>query len=150
MSRGLLERRRGALPPILTALITIAALVSAALVGWFIFTTTSSAVRQPVLDIVDAYYLPGANPPFYMTIRNLGTSDVTLQLGQITCSSGTSSITINNGTYSSIRVVRGSTVVVRYTSVSGTPRDGDLCIVQVSITAPVTATIIEQFRITTP
>jgi hypothetical protein len=149
MSRGLLERRRGALPPILTALITIAALVSAALVGWFIFTTTSSAVRQPVLDIVDAYYLPGANPLFYMTVRNLGTSDVTLQLGQITCS-GTSSSTIYNGTYSSIRVVRGSTVVVRYTSVSGTPRDGDLCIVQVSITAPVTATIIEQFRIVTP
>ena len=145
----MLERRRGALPPILTALITIAALVSAALVGWFIFTTTSSAVRQPVLDIVDAYYLPGANPLFYMTVRNLGTSDVTLQLGQITCS-GTSSSTIYNGTYSSIRVVRGSTVVVRYTSVSGTPRDGDLCIVQVSITAPVTATIIEQFRITTP
>jgi hypothetical protein len=149
MSRGLLEKRRGALPPILTALITIAALVSAALVGWFIFTTTSSAVRRPVLDIVDAYYLPGAYPPFYMTVRNLGTSDVTLQLGQITCS-GTPPITIYNGTYSSIRVVRGSTVVVRYTSVSGTPRDGDLCIVQVSITAPVTATIIEQFRIVTP
>ena len=149
----MLERRKGALPPILTALITIAAIVSAALVTWFMFTTTSSAVKQPVLQVTDAYYLPGPTPSLYMTIRNLGTSDVTLKLGQITCSSDTSSITITNGTYSyspSIRVPKGSTVVVRYYGIPSTPRDGDLCIVQVSITAPVTATIIERFRITTP
>jgi hypothetical protein len=78
-------RRRGGIPPIVTVLITISAVVAAAIVAYFLFTTTSSAVRTPALEVTSAYALcPSASSCYvYITLRNVGTVDVTLNQVQL-------------------------------------------------------------------
>ncbi|MCC6065850.1 MAG: hypothetical protein LM576_07685, partial [Thermofilum sp.] len=66
-------RRRGGIPPIVTVLITISAVVAAGLVAWFLFSTTSSATKQPMLEVTSAY---GAGNTLTITIRNIGTQEV--------------------------------------------------------------------------
>jgi len=141
------KRRRGGLPPIVTALIVIAAVAAAGLVAWFMLATTSAAVKQPVLGVTDAYYLPTGTFRLFLTVRNLGASDVTLRFSSINCASGGS---FSNGTYSSITIAKGSSAVARFSSASGTIKDGDLCVAPVSITSPTSATITLQFRVIAP
>jgi hypothetical protein len=82
----MLRKRRGALPPIIVVLITMAAIVATALVAYFLFTTTRSAVTQPILEVTDAYAV-GATLRF--TVRNLGTVAASgLTVGAATCTSG--------------------------------------------------------------
>jgi hypothetical protein len=73
-------RRRGGVPPIVTVLITISAVVAAAIVAYFLFTTTSSATKQPMLEVTGAYALCSGTScsAVHITLRNVGTSDVTL------------------------------------------------------------------------
>jgi hypothetical protein len=143
MARGLLERRRGALPPILTALITIAALVSAALVSWFIFTTTSSAVRRPILEVTDAYYVSGN---IFLTISNIGAVDVAVSSISIACQSGgTASYTPSTPT----QIPKGAAQSIK-ASASGTINDGDLCTAQVFLSSPSSTGLTLSFRVVKP
>jgi len=73
-------RRLGGIPPIVTVLITISAVVAAGLVAWFLFTTTSSATKQPMLEVTGAYALCSGTScsAVYVTVRNVGAADVTI------------------------------------------------------------------------
>jgi hypothetical protein len=158
MVRGLLEKRRGALPPILTALITIAAIVSAALVSWFMFTTTSSAVRQPVLQVTDAYYVAGAGGTggnLFLTIRNLGAVDVTISSVTVSCAStGNPSFSTQPAYNPSTKALpRGGSLVVQIPVTSGKLSDGDSCNAVVTYTNTATgaqATDNLGFRVVVP
>ena len=70
-------RRLGGIPPIVTVLITISAVVAAGLVAWFLFTTTSSATKQPMLEVTGAYALcSGTSCTVYITLRNVGAVNI--------------------------------------------------------------------------
>lgn len=73
-------RRLGGMPPIVTVLITISAVVAASLVAWFLFTTTSSAIRQPLLEVTGAYALCSGTTcsAVHINVRNVGPVDVTI------------------------------------------------------------------------
>ena len=73
-------RRRGGIPPIVTVLITISAVVAAGLVAWFLFTTTSSATKTPMLEVTSAYALCSGTScsAVHITVRNMGTANVTI------------------------------------------------------------------------
>jgi len=76
-------RRRGGIPPIVTVLITISAVVAAGIVAYFLFSTTSSATKQPMLEVTGAYAV-GTTLTF--TIRNVGTQNVQISsLAFISC-----------------------------------------------------------------
>ena len=82
----MLEKRRGALPPIIVALITMAAIVSAALIAWFVFTTTKSATSRPILQVTDAY---ATGVTLRFTVRNLGSVTASnLMVVAASCTSG--------------------------------------------------------------
>jgi hypothetical protein len=73
-------RRRGGVPPIVTVLITISAVVAAGLVAYFLFSTTSSATKQPMLEVTSAYALCSGTScsAVHITVRNVGTANVTI------------------------------------------------------------------------
>ena len=72
-------RRLGGIPPIVTVLITISAVVAAGIVAYFLFTTTSSAARTPMLEVTSAYALcSGTGCAVYVTLRNVGAGNVTI------------------------------------------------------------------------
>ena len=146
MPRGLLERRRGSLPPILVALITMAAIVSAALVSWFLFVSTRSAVNRPILEVTDAYYLPSSSTSgsIFLTISNIGAVDVAVSSISITCQSGgTASYT------TSTQIPKGAAQSIR-ASASGAINDGDLCTAQVFLSSPSSTSLTLSFRVVKP
>jgi copper(I)-binding protein len=109
-------RRRGGVPPIVTVLITISAVVAAGLVAWFLFTTTSGATKQPMLEVTSAYALCSGTGTatscyVYVTLRNVGTADVTLNQAQLDVPGVASSITC--GTGSSNTVPAGGSINIR-------------------------------------
>jgi hypothetical protein len=112
-------RRRGGVPPIVTVLITISAVVAAAIVAYFLFTTTSSAVRTPALEVTSAYALcPSASSCYvYITLRNVGTADVTLNQVQLDVPGVTTSGPVSCGTGS---VPAGGSINIRCPSGTGT------------------------------
>jgi hypothetical protein len=73
-----LGKRKGALPPIVTILIIIAAVVATALVAYFLYTTTARSVRAGMLSVVGQPTLY-ADGSLYVTFKNDGTAPVTLQ-----------------------------------------------------------------------
>jgi hypothetical protein len=103
-----------------TVLITISAVVAAAIVAYFLFTTTSSAVRTPALEVTSAYALcPSASSCYvYITLRNVGTADVTLNQVQLDVPGVASSISC--GTGSSNTVPAGGSINIRCPSGTGT------------------------------
>ena len=116
-------RRRGGVPPIVTVLITISAVVAAGLVAWFLFSTTSSATKQPMLEVTSAYALCSGTGTttscyVYITLRNVGTAGVTLNQVQLDVPSVASSISC--GTGSSNTVPAGSSINIRCPSSSTT------------------------------
>ena len=137
------EKRFGGVPPIVTVLITISAVVAAGIAAWFLFTTTSSAVKTPILEVTEAYYV---GTTLFITVKNLGASDVTVTFAKVDCERG---VSFTNTTYSAVTIPRGSSTVVRYTSVSNI-RDGDLCVAPVTITSPTSASVTLQFRVVRP
>jgi hypothetical protein len=73
-------RRLGGIPPIVTVLITISAIVAAGLVAYFLFSTTSGATKQPMLKVTSAYALCSGTScsAVHITVRNVGAADVTI------------------------------------------------------------------------
>ena len=71
-------RRRGGVPPIVTVLITISAVVAAAIVAYFLFSTTSGATKQPMLEVTSAYALCSGTScsAVYVTVRNVGAVNI--------------------------------------------------------------------------
>jgi hypothetical protein len=117
-------RRRGGVPPIVTVLITISAVVAAGLVAWFLFTTTSSATKRPVLEVTSAYYVGGT---LKVTLRNVGAVTASgLTVKAVTCTSASqSSLSVNVGD-----IAPGQNAVASI-SISGL-KDGDSCIMDVT------------------
>ena len=70
------------MPPFLVALLTVVIIVAGVIVGWWYLALTRNVVNQPVLDITDAYYVGGT---LYITIRNLGGYNVTVNSFNVTC-----------------------------------------------------------------
>jgi len=146
MPRGLLERRKGALPPIIVVLITMAAIVSAALITWFMIVSTRSATNRPILEVTDAYYLPssGTSGSIFLTISNIGAVNVTVDRIEITCQSG------GTARYTtSTRIPKGAAQSIK-ASVSGTINDGDLCTAQVFLLSPSSTSLTLSFRVVKP
>ena len=81
-------RRRGGVPPLVTVLITISAVVAAGLVAYFLFSTTSGATKQPMLEVTSAYAICATSGSttscaVSITLRNVGASDVTISSAQL-------------------------------------------------------------------
>jgi len=76
-------RRFGGIPPIVTVLITIAAVVAASLVAWFMFMSTRTATQTPIVEVTNAVYLgSGSSWRLSFTIRNIsGATGSTVSLG---------------------------------------------------------------------
>jgi len=117
-------RRRGGVPPLVTVLITISAVVAAGLVAWFMFTTTNSAVKRPALEVVSAYYVGGT---LKVTLRNVGAVTASsLTVKAVTCTSASqSSLSVSLG-----NIDPGQNVVASI-SISGL-KDGDSCTMDVT------------------
>jgi len=119
-------RRRGGVPPIVTVLITISAVVAAGLVAWFLFSTTSGATKQPMLEVTSAYAIcpSSGSCTVSITLRNVGTADVTLNQVQLDVPGVASSITC--GTGSSNTVPAGGSINIRCpnTNTIGNVNDG--------------------------
>lgn len=79
-------RRKGGVPPIVTVLVTIAAIVAASLVAWFLWTSTRTAASTPLLEVTDAYYVSsGTSWRITFTLRNVGSTSVTLGVISVFC-----------------------------------------------------------------
>jgi hypothetical protein len=72
-----LKRRKGALPPVVTVLIVVAAIVATALVAWFLYASTARATRTAMISVAGQPTLY-ANGSLYVTLKNDGTAPVTL------------------------------------------------------------------------
>jgi len=66
--------RAAGVPPIVTIIILMAFIVSAALTAWFITSVTRTASKRCLLNIEGIVYL-GTNGRLYLSIRNDGTAD---------------------------------------------------------------------------
>lgn len=79
------RRRLGGIPPIVTVLITISAVVAASLVAWFMFISTRTATQTPIVEVTNAVYIGGTGSGAWrisFTIRNIsGASGATVSLG---------------------------------------------------------------------
>lgn len=70
-------KRRGGVPPVVTALVTIASIIATSLVAWFLFTATQSAVQQPLVEVIAAYAIgSGTSWRISVNIRNIGSVDL--------------------------------------------------------------------------
>ena len=77
-------RRRGGVPPIVTVLITISAVVAASLVAWFMWSSTRAATLQPVFEVTSAY-VSGTGPyAVSFVIRNVGAAQIPSSGGSVT------------------------------------------------------------------
>ena len=77
------RRRLGGIPPIVTVLITISAVVAASLVAWFMFVSTRTATQTPIVEVTNAVYIGSSTSwRISFTIRNIsGASGATVNLG---------------------------------------------------------------------
>jgi len=94
------EKRFGGIPPIVTVLITISAIVAASLVAWFMWSSTRAATLQPVFEVTSAYVsCTGTTCAVSFVMRNVGAAQIpsggTVTLDEIACEQtpGGSSVT---------------------------------------------------------
>jgi hypothetical protein len=73
----MLKKRKGALPPIVTVLIVVAAVVATALVAWFLYASTARATRTAMIFVMGVPTLY-ADGKLYLTVKNDGTADLPL------------------------------------------------------------------------
>jgi hypothetical protein len=119
-------RRLGGIPPLVTVLITISAIVAAGLVAWFMFTTTSSAVKTPILEVTGAY---AAGNVLRFTVRNVGSVPASgLTVAAATCTSGG---TLTLGACNPSTLNPGQSAVCTITG-STSFADGSSCTVELS------------------
>jgi len=121
------EKRFGGIPPIVTVLITISAIVAASLVAWFMWSTTRSATQQPIIEVTEAY-TDGINVVF--TLRNIGSMNVTVSSVQVTCKGATATSATCSGTLS-----KGGSLACRASFSSGAINDGDSCTAQITFSS---------------
>jgi len=133
------EKRFGGVPPIVTVLITISALVAASLVAWFMWSTTRSATQQPIIEVTEAY-TDGRYVVFML--RNIGNVNVTVNSVQVTCKGSPASITCT-GTLS-----KGSSLACRASFSGVTISDGDSCTAYVTFSSGGGASV--GFRVVKP
>ena len=120
-------RRFGGVPPIVTVLITISAVVAASLVAWFMWTTTRSATNQPIIEVTGAF-TDGSTVVF--TLRNIGSVDAQVSGASVTCKGTTATSTTCGGS-----LPKGGSLACR-ASFGTTINDGDSCTVQVTFSSP--------------
>ena len=143
------EKRFGGVPPIVTALITISAVVAAGLVAWFLFTTTSSAVRQPILEVTEAYAI-GAT--LRINVRNVGGAKAaSVSIRSAVCTSGGS---LSFGSFVPSDIDPGQTASCTITGQSAFT-DGTTCMVTIeyargSSSAPSRDAITLSFKVVVP
>jgi hypothetical protein len=119
-------RRLGGVPPIVTVLITISAVVAAGLVAWFLFTTTSSATKTPILEVTGAY---ATGTTLRFTVRNVGSVAASgLTVAAATCTSGG---TLTPGACNPSTLNPGQSAVCTITGTSNF-QDGSSCTVELS------------------
>jgi hypothetical protein len=82
------KRRVGAIPPVVVVLITIAAIVAASLVAWFMWTTAKNATSQLLLEVTNAYTPDGQR--IFFTLNNVGTQRLTITQVIGNCTAGVS------------------------------------------------------------
>ena len=123
--------RRGGVPPIVTVLVTISAIVAASLVAWFMFATARSAAQQPLLEVTEAY-TDGTNLVF--TVRNVGTQSVNLGSFTVSCTNpgSTTPVALTSQGCSPSTADPGRSVACRATVSSGALQDGASCVVTFS------------------
>jgi len=115
-------RRKGGVPPIVTALVTVSAIVAAGLVAYFLYSTTRNVARQPILEITGAY-LVGST--LKITVRNVGTIDVTIRNVSLTPSGSCTPL--------QQQLYAGGAVSISCSGVS--LRDGDPFVLTLTVTA---------------
>ncbi len=121
-------RRLGGVPPLVTVLITLSAIVAAGLVAWFLFTTTSSAAKTPVLEVTGAY---ATGTTLRFTVRNVGSVAASnLAVASATCTSGG---TLTPGACNPLTLNPGQSAVCTITG-SSSFADGSSCTVELSYT----------------
>ncbi|RLE75722.1 MAG: hypothetical protein DRZ80_02305 [Thermoprotei archaeon] len=64
---------KGGVPPIVTVLIVIAFLIGAAIIAWFLVSTTSTASKRPLLVLEPGVYYESSSGTLYFVLRNDGT-----------------------------------------------------------------------------
>ncbi len=98
--------RKGGVPPIVVVLVVVAFLVSVALVGWYVITSTKSATTRTMLHVETGSYIVGNT--LYITIRNDGTVDFN---GEISVVLPTESAPISQ----TVNIPRGESVNLSFT-----------------------------------
>lgn len=151
-------KRRGGVPPIVTVLVAIAAIVAASLVAYFLYTSTSAATKQPVLE-VSPLYVTGGTPTttstgpgvtcgsapsacrVSITIQNVGSvtlSGVSVQVWLPGASSATSLSSVTGAT----TLGPGQSLTFATTLTSGTIPDGQGVTVEVRYTVGSTTYVV--------
>jgi hypothetical protein len=122
-------RRRGGVPPLVTVLITLSAIVAAGLVAWFLFYTTSSAAKTPVLEVTGAY---ATGTTLKFTVRNVGSVRASsLSVAGATCTSG-GTLTPQGCTPNMLDPGQSTVCTITGSSFA----DGSSCTVELSYTTP--------------
>ncbi|MEM1788307.1 MAG: hypothetical protein QW085_06930 [Pyrobaculum sp.] len=154
-------KRKGGVPPIVTVLVTIAAIVAAALVAYFIYTSTAAATKQPVID-VSPLYVTGGTPAtttwgpgvtcsgsapcrLSITIRNVGSvtlSSVTVQVYLPGASSPTPLSSVTSTTLAPGQSLTYATTLTSLPSPPGSIPDGQGVTVEVRYTSGGTTYVI--------
>jgi hypothetical protein len=127
------ERRFGGIPPLVTVLITIAAVVAASLVAWFMWSSSKSATQQPILEVANAY-VSGSGTTYTVSfvIRNVGAVQISsVSLLEITCDSGSGPV---SGSSPSCTFSSTTQTASCRATFSASISDGATCYAQVSVT----------------
>jgi hypothetical protein len=119
-------KRKGSVPPFLVALLTVVIIVAGVLVGWWYLALTRNVVNQPVLDITDAYYVGGT---LYVTLRNLGGYNVTVNSFSVTCPRAGQI----NMALTSVTIVAGTTKTFQSSGSVQNLYDGASCVAKLTI-----------------
>ncbi|MEM4640866.1 MAG: hypothetical protein QXT93_13405 [Thermofilum sp.] len=94
-------RRKAGVPPMVTVLVTIASIVAAALVSWFLYAAARSAVQQPLVEVTVAYAVgSGTSWRVMVNLRNVGSVDLFSVTAVLEIPAGSFSLTCSPGTLS--------------------------------------------------
>jgi len=108
-----LKRRKGALPPVVTVLIVVAAIVATALVAWFLYASTARATRTAMISVVGVptLYASGGNTYLYVTLKNDGTAPLNVSNAKVVIQASTGSLTFTCQNKTSIEPGKAASLV---------------------------------------
>jgi P pilus assembly chaperone PapD len=124
--------------------------VAAAIVAYFLFSTTSSAARTPMLEVTSAYALCSGTScsAVHVTVRNVGAANVTITSASLEVAGVASSLSINPN----IIVPPGSSANLRFGTSANIP-DGASAVLTLTVRpvdSPSTQTISIGLKIARP